>query len=466
MPGFDLVTQRWIPVLTTAGAQLRGLADAFAPEVIAVASDDDLEDTALTRLLLAVQIAAGRSDTEPRQWLTAHRDHFDLLDEHRPFWQNSDMARFTHHQGAARPLTAASYRHAGSWSTAVNVRHNGCGQTFDLAAAARLLVVRQQFSVGGIQPFIAAAYGKAPMSAKTAVATNRPFVWLDTGRLAGSLAMTASLSTAHPAGTFWFTWPHDRSPADPGTPTGILDALTWPARSILLRAAPGGEHAEAIMICDGLRWPQPRKTDPDFYPPEREHQLIPYTIYARRTATGPYSAQSVHPDRAVWRQLASWCVDDTNPAAAWQDLAAAHRGRWRLGGLGSYQAAIYGPISGSFAAPADRDALAQFLDDLSSTYQQIGSATAALGHAISSGGGYRPAIPTHTGLEAIAAPIASDLVAGHIDAHTARTILTTAARTLQQRAYTAVSRIRPLAAGQVAARRTNHPDATGRETTR
>lgn len=458
MVSFNLVDRPWIPVLSTAGAQQRGLQGVFDPDVIAVTCDDPLEDAAITRLLLAVQIAAGAANVSAAQWLSDHAEHFDLLDEACPFWQNPDMARFADQPGAWRPLTAASYRHAGSWSAAVNVRHNASGYALDLAAAARLIVVRQQFSVGGVQPFIAAAYGKAPMSAKLAVATNRPFVWMDTGRLAESLQATAALIAGASLGRFWFTWPSAHTPADPGEPSGVLDALTWPARSILLGPT-GAAGPSSIAICDGLRWPEPRKDAPGHYGPQRQIELIPHTIYTRKKPTDPYTVQSVHPDRSVWRQLAAWCVDADSPAAAWQPAAAERRARWRLTGIGSFQSAIYGPISGSFPAPTDRDVLAEFLHALADTYKQIGSTAGSLARQVSDYDGYGPTIPAHAGLDAIAAPVAADLAAGRIDLTGAQAVLRDAAATVTARAYRAVGRVRPLAAGRVAARKANAADA-------
>jgi hypothetical protein len=460
--GFSLVTEPWIPVLTATGMGTRGLAGVFAPDVITVACGDDLENTAITRLLLAVQIAASHSGVTPTDWLDSHRDRFDLFHPDRPFWQNPDMARFAELPGAVRPIISASYRHTGSKSAAVNLWHSASGLTYTPAAAARLLVARQQFSVGGIQAFTATAYGKAPMSAKTAVATNRPLLWLDTGRLAASLAATAALTDDRPPrqvlvrlarrgrpGRFWFGWPDGAAPADYGDPTGILDALTWQSRSTLLCGI-SADAVAGIMICDGMRWPEPN-TDGA----QRDLALIPHTVYARKKATDPYTAQDVHPSRPIWRQLATMCADPDNPTAPWQAAAAEVGGRWRLGGLGSYQAGISGPLSGSFPAPRDPVALAGFLADLTATYQRIASAVGSLARGISETDGYGPAIPTHTGLAAHCAPIAEQLACGQITVDVARAALDAAAGDVLARSYAAVTRVRPRVAGRTAARKTN-----------
>ncbi|WP_102144371.1 type I-E CRISPR-associated protein Cse1/CasA [Mycobacterium hubeiense] len=446
---FCLVTQPWIPVLTTAGVATRSLADVFAPDVVAVASGSDLENTAITRLLLAVQIAADRAGAHPGAWLHTHRQRFDLFDPEQPFWQNPDMARFLALPGAVRPIIGASYRHTGRSSAAVNLWHTASDVRHSHAQAARLLVVRQQFSVGGVQAFTAAAYGKAPMSAKASVATNRPLLWLDTGTLAGSLASTAQLSADRPAGTFWFSWPSGAQPAQYGQPTGVLDGLTWPSRSMLLTGISDDSVGE-IMICDGLRWPEPA-ADAD-YTPQRQADLVPYTIYARKKPTDPYTPQTVHPNRPIWRQLATMCADPDNPASPWQHHAAELQGSWRLGGLASYQSGIAGPLSGAFPAPRDRTALAAFLAALVEGYSRIGWTARSMAEAVSGAGGYVEAIPPATALGALAAPLAEDLAAGVIELDAALESLTAAVTDCADLAYRAVARVRPLVAGRTAAR--------------
>jgi hypothetical protein len=453
---FSLVDEPWIPVLTTSGMQAGGFARAFEPDVIAVATGDDLEDVALTRLLLAIHIAATDAELHPRDWLDTHRARFRLFDPKRPFWQNADMARFAEVPGAVRPLVSASYRHAGRGSTAVNVWHSESGLVFDAAAAARLLVVRQQFSVGGKQPFTAVAYGTAPISAKASVATNRPFLWLDDGRLASSLAATAALCGAHPVGRFWFTWPERTLPASSGSPSGVLDGLTWQSRSMLLvRASDSSEPG--IMVCDGVRWPE---SNPDS--DDSEAKLIPHTVYARPRGSAHYVPQRVHPDRPAWHQLAVMCADPDYPraASACATLPTAARPRWRLGGLGAYQAAISGAVTASLPVPVDPPGLAEVLAQMTRAYQHIGSVTAELGDAVSRFAGYRSAIPTHTGLQMEFEAIASGVASGDISVADASRLVASTARSIAERAYLSVARIRPMAAARVSTRKA---DSAARE---
>jgi CRISPR-associated protein Cse1 (CRISPR_cse1) len=444
---FSLVAEPWIPLLTTSGMQTGDLARAFDPDVICIATGDDLEDIALTRLLLAIHIAAADVEQSPRDWLDTHRARFNLFDPHRPFWQNADMARFAHMSGAVRPLVSASYRHAGRGSTAVNVWHNESGLVFDSAAVARLLVVRQQFSVGGKQPFITAAYGPAPIAAKMSVATNRPFLWLDDGRLASSLAATAAFAGTHPVGRFWFTWPEHTPPAASGTPSGVLDGLTWPSRSMLVIR--GNDSSESgIMVCEGLRWPEFRSDSAN-----SEAKLVPHTVYARTPDSTQYAPQRVHPDRPAWHQLAVMCADPDYPRAAVPGAtsSAGARRRWRLGGIGAYQAAISGAVTACFPVPMDPLGLAEVLADMTRAYQRIGSVTAELADAISPFAGYRSVIPTHTGLSVEFEAIAARVASGEISAANGSQLVASTAESVTKSAYLSVARIRPIAAARVAA---------------
>lgn len=457
---FSLVVEPWIPMLTTSGMQRGGLARAFGPDVISVATGDDLEDIALTRLLLAIHIAANDVGLPPRGWLDTHRSRFNLFDPERPFWQNADMARFAAMPGAVKPVVSASYRHAGRGSTAVNVWHSESGLVFDSAAVARLLVVRQQFSVGGKQPFTAAAYGPAPVAAKTSVATNRPFLWLDDGRLTSSLAATAALASAHPVGEFWFTWPRSTPPATSGNPSGVLDGLTWPSRSMFVVRGSGYSDS-GIMVCDGLRWPESSSDSGD-----SEAKLIPHTIYARPRDSADYMPQRVHPDRPAWHQLAVMCTDSNYPrAAALSEMSPVGAPqRWRLGGLGAYQAAISGAVTASFPVPVDQSGLAEVLVDMTRAYQHMGSVTAALAEAVSRFAGYRSAIPSHTGLNMEFEAIAAAVSTGEVSSADGSRLVASIAESVMKSAFLTVARVRPMAAARVSARRSNSSAAEEKST--
>lgn len=374
---YDLTTEAWISVLTDTGMDDRSLTTIFDDDVLAVVTGDPLEDAAIVRLLLAIRIAAGPGGS-PRQWVSDHAERFDLFSPTQPFGQNPDMARLVGMDRVTRPLSAQSYALAGNGSTAVNQFHTLSGVTFTAAAAARLLLMRQAFSVGGIQQFPAAAYGKAPISAKTAVCTGRAFVWIDTGRLASTLDINAEAAYPQPRGTFHFGWP-DPATAPPvaGNPGGVLDALTWPSRSIyLLPADPVAE----VMICDGLRWPEASTPG---YGAEREAELFPYAVFERKTKKAPLTIQGVHVERVPWRQLLAGLAAE-QPAGSVLAVAKTRPAAGavvRIAGLGSFQARIDGPVTGSFPVPAPGVDVAGLAELVGEAFVSHGSYFGALANA-------------------------------------------------------------------------------------
>ena len=448
----NLTTGEWIPLLTTNGPATGGLRRCFDDDVIAVAGEDEFENSSTMRLLVAVQIAAGREGITPQQWCDRHADEFELFSPTAPFWQNPDMARFADSDDAKRPLTNASYRDGGAWSLAVNLRHDGAGIVYSHAAAARLLVMRQMYSVCGNLPFKKHFYGDSATKGQASLGFSRPMLWLDTGRLSDSLALTASLTADHPAGTFWTTWPDGVKPNGIGSPTGVLDGLTWLSRSILLTDVTP-DSVGAVMICGGIRWPEASTAKSALHSPARDQELLPYTTYTRKTARGPYIVRGVHVGHTPWRQLAEWCVDESGPAAGWQQVAADRGGSWHLSGMSGDKSAVHGPVSGSFPAPADPEAMRVFLKAVDTEFSSVASLAGSLNKAVTEFDGFYAAIPSHTALDAVAEPLARDLATGEISLADALFGLNDAKRRLSGTALYAVGRVRPLAAGRVSARR-------------
>lgn len=485
---YSLAERPWIPVLTDRGMDQRGLLDVFAGDVRAIATGDPLEDAAILRLLLAIRIAAAADNTTAPQWVGEYVDRFDLFSTTAPFGQNPDMARFVELAGATRPLSAASYALAGGGSTAVNQFHTLSGVTFTPASAARLMLMRQAFSVGGIQQFTeailyedvpdtrvgregktrrqavgSAAYGKGPLSAKTAVCTNRAFVWIDAGDLATTLDVNAAFVTDRPVGTFHFGWPDpDLAPPVTGTPGGVLDALTWPSRSIYLVPA---DPVRDIMICDGLRWPE--ATTPG-WKPENEASLIPHAVFERKTKTAPFTIQGVHTERVPWRQLLG-ALAAGQPAGTVGAAAVATtlpRGSTlRICGLGSYQARIDGPVTGCFPVPAPGVDIAALAALVTEAFTSHGSYFGALAYAagftdrsqsaaLTSRLSRYPALSTQ--LESVTAAAAR----AELSLEQARDAIASLVEADNQSALDQFRRVHPVAAGRVAARKSAQPLAT------
>lgn len=370
--GVNLATDPWIPVLTVRGMETMGLVDVFASAdtVVDVATGDPLEDAALMRLLIACDAAAARSNLPAADWVDAHRHRFGLFDDVAPFGQNADMARFIDDPKAARTIAFISYSFVGNGSTALGDTHNEAGIRLTAAEATRMLLVLHAFAVGGRQSFSQAIYGPSAMAAKTAICTNRPFLWVQGYTLAESLEL--SRITADPLGEFHFTWPANITPASTGAPTGILDALTWPSRSMLL-LRDGDGMVDRAMCCEGYRWPEVGKGD---WTAEVDEWCLPYTTWTKAKPKEPFTIQGVHVDRPAWRQLlTAW----SNPDSPGLLGNSPGHGTFRLIGLGSYQSRIDGPVIGSLPVPVfTRTDGQRLLDSVTEAYKSVASTSGSL----------------------------------------------------------------------------------------
>ncbi|HEV7377859.1 MAG TPA: type I-E CRISPR-associated protein Cse1/CasA [Pyrinomonadaceae bacterium] len=267
---FNLPGERWIPCVLHDGQQEDlSLLDALtrAPEVREVFDESPLVTVALHRLLLAVLHRnfgpanfkawqslwrAGKWDTEKliayfQQW----RDSFDLFDNERPFYQVQMMNDAEHHPAVLLKQEAAT----GNNATLFDHSFSDAPTPLSPAEAARYLVARQAFSIGG-------GVGK-PFNLCGATLTRGISLLALGDNLFETLALNLLVyneekpiaNTSHdlPA------WEH-RRPAIPqkeGTPvSGYLDYLTWQSRRIHL--IPEGEPivVRRCQIQQNLRLPE------------------------------------------------------------------------------------------------------------------------------------------------------------------------------------------------------------------
>ncbi len=383
MHSFDLVTAPWIPVLSASGVRDVGLADAFSEDIAALATGDSYEDVALLRLMIAIAVAADAESLDPAQWVRNHTGDFDLFHPQRPFAQNADMLRFID-AGKTNPIADLSYRHGGTGKAAANMFHSHSGITLTPAETARQLVVRQCFSVPGIQPFLGNLFPaqKHPGTGKmetvlpsiAAEGTAGTLAWIEDGDLPSTLAANVAAVRGRPLGTFHFTWTHGHPPVYL-RPEGVLDGLTYLARSIYVE--PGTEVTRA-MVCNGVRWPADK--DKLGYTEDMDPELKPFALYlisseehnaAKRATerivkaakagkkakpvapkTFPRRNYSSSMGRTAWRTLLRGLVDQQPPSAA---LSAARPGQTlRTAGIGtSNQSRIDGLFVASLPAPAE-----------------------------------------------------------------------------------------------------------------
>ncbi|ULD39028.1 type I-E CRISPR-associated protein Cse1/CasA [Rhodococcus qingshengii] len=337
----NLLTEPWIDVFTLDGPQTLSLAEIVVNrgDIVDVASADPLEDAAILRILMAIDLA---SEGDPINWLHGTAGKWNLFDTAAPFWQNTQLREHVGERTVS-PAVTLSYRYAGNGTVLLDHRHNESQTRLTPVEATRALMMRQQFSVGGIQSFPETIFKirtgpkitdlKGLKSAKAAIAAPRPFAWIDAGNLADTLIVNRRPG---PIGTFHHSWPGG-NPGDAPDLGGQADALTWQGRSVLLIPDLDG-YVTGISMTDGLRYGE--DTDP---------QLLPHTTFKQKKAGEPFTTWDVHADRPAWRQLLAAYAAIDAPGVLAADLPAD--GQMRLAGLASFQSRIDGPVTGSLPVP-------------------------------------------------------------------------------------------------------------------
>lgn len=421
-----------------------GLAETFsgAATIRGVASEDVLVDAALMRLLLAVDMAAHAEGSTPEGWLYAHRQSFELFDADQPFWQNPRMGAYWELPGA---VSAAGGLHRPNGSP-LSIVHSVDDALADVrgtvltpAEAARYLVMRQQFSTGGIQSFPAkAAFGLANSSAKSTVANQAPLVYVEGATLADTLAASR---IAGPVGDFQFTWPTGVTPGSDGSPRGIVDTLTWQARSVLLRRNDDG-IVDAYLCCDGIRYGA------------LQPELVPHTTFEQKTKNAEWTVRAPHHQRAGWRQLLdAYAAGGPGLLSHLPTDPPAHTDL-RFIGLSSFQGRLDGQADGRLPMPhisqADATTVSAAVSDVyKEVSSALGSAAAALG---SKDWGDRRRTDATTAIAAAVEPIVADTLRGDLTVGDGLAALTdTGFRLAEQVADTHAAAF-PVVAGRVRAR--------------
>lgn len=396
----NLLTDPWIEVFTVDGPATLGLLDVArnAGDILDLACGDPLEDAAILRILLAADLV---SDGNLVRWLESTAGRWELFDRDLPFWQNSHLRE---HLGdrTVSPAVTLTYRFAGNGTVLLDHHHNESQVRLAPADAARALMMRQQFSVGGIQPFPESIFGLK--SAKGAVAAGRPFVWVDAGSLASTLAANRRPG---PVGAFHHSWPGG-APGQTRAQGGQADALTWQARSMLLIPDEDG-YVTGLSITEGAR-----------YGDDVDPQCLPHTTYAKKRKSEPYTPWNVHIDRPGWRQLLTTYADPAAPGVLAAELPVD--ARMRLAGLASYQSRIDGPVTGVLPSPRiSRTDAAQLTTAISEAHTYIVGRAIAAGKRItvssnpaSAGAWWKRVMPTDARINADIEPVVRAALAAEI----------------------------------------------------
>lgn len=300
---FNLAEQPWIRVLGANGLDTLSLTDVFtqATAIRQVACDSPLEDAAIMHLLLAITLD---SDNQPLPWLKKHHDRLDLNHPTHPFGQYAPMVDLDANDAADISTFTLDFNTAeGAFSSYDTINRPGQGHTLTPAEAARLLLVRQRYSVGGILNGLGRKLG-GQNSAKACLGTNYPLVVPDCGTLADTLRHMASSYRLTPEnrGTFHFNLGAKAKLSTPVDNPGILDVLTYPARAILYRHSPEG-NINAVLHCEGLRLEDTQVTP----------EIWPITTWEQKKKNAPHTPRKIHVERPAWRQVLDAAATDDAP---------------------------------------------------------------------------------------------------------------------------------------------------------
>ncbi|MGW4805076.1 type I-E CRISPR-associated protein Cse1/CasA [Kitasatospora sp. NPDC004272] len=319
---FDLTGQAWIPVLLIDGREGElSLREVFeqATTIRRLACELTTQEFALTRLLLAIAHDAldGPGDTE--EWadlwedpqalhpvlpyLEEHRDRFDLLHPHTPFYQCAGL-RTGKDEVFSLNRIVADVPNGNPFFTA---RFPGV-ERVTFAEAARWVVHAQAYDTSGIKTGV-----EGDPRAKAGKAYPQGPAWA--GNLGAVLAegtnLRETLLLNLIAADHWSTVHGDlpawrRPPAGPGVaadlasrPAGPRDLYTWQSRRIRLHADHDGVHGVVLTYGDPLT-------------PQNRFDTEPMTGWRRSQAQEKklgrplvYMPREVDPARAAWRGLGS-----------------------------------------------------------------------------------------------------------------------------------------------------------------
>ncbi|MBI3911848.1 MAG: type I-E CRISPR-associated protein Cse1/CasA [Armatimonadetes bacterium] len=309
-PSFNLVDEPWIPCLTPEGqAVTLGLRDVLrrSAELAEVRAPSPLGTAALIRLLLAVLHATlrgprdtaeraclwrgvcrpcqGRRDTaeraclwrDPRALLDAvdgylakWRDRFDLFHPEYPFWQEAALRLEKPRRITFIALELSAPEEFGLFDPPIDKAAHAASA----ADAARYLVTRQSYTLGGLDRAQNRPYGmqrrfesSPPVLGALVFVTGRNLLKTLLLNLVPYTERVPIPATAgRPDAPIW---ERDSLPWGPGerAPDGYLDYLTWPSSAIRLEPEWEGGRVvvRTVHICARNKvWPGALAGDPFF----------------------------------------------------------------------------------------------------------------------------------------------------------------------------------------------------------
>ena len=270
---FDLVEERWIPVIDHDGGQRTvGLEEVLlaAHQLRRIVGETPTMTAALYRVVLALAHRAYGPVSETawaqlwcpeelpegplRDCFGRHPDNFDLFHPERPFLQCPAVTSC----GLATAAKLVPYLAVGNNATLFDQTTARERTRLDPAEAARWLVTLHAYDTGGTKT----PYGRE-RSSERAPCNNFGCVLVEGATLKDTLLLNMSVynpTREEPAPTTCAdrpAWEDDPPSPEPEkrSPLGWTDLLTWPSRRILLSTheATTGTVVDGVIVTPGTR---------------------------------------------------------------------------------------------------------------------------------------------------------------------------------------------------------------------
>lgn len=321
---FNLVDEPWIRVLAESGTEEVSLRDVFArgEQIAGLAGESPAQDAAILRLLLAIAHRASEGPNTFTEWgdnwnsrtnlvgaveeyLTRHRERFDLRHPSAPFYQVADLHTSKNAMSPVSKLVGDIEA-----ADAIFVHRAQAGLTrLPWAEAARWLVHLQAFDYSGIKsgavgdPRVKGGKGY-PLG--TGWAGQLGVVNLVGGNLLETILLNMVVpDSATRIKSVTDLPPWERPPLTAseelemaGGPQGVVGAYTWQARRV--RLAGDAECCTEVLICNG-----------DKLTPQNRDAIEPMTVWrysepqTKKLGYTTYMPRKLSAEKAFWRGLSA-----------------------------------------------------------------------------------------------------------------------------------------------------------------
>lgn len=341
-PSFNLVEAAWLRARLIDGtSETLSLRSIFArlDNIAVLDGESPTQDTAVFRLLLAILIRSLRcadvldpqlSTVETWEtiasandlgsivddYLTDHRDRFDLFHPHVPFFQVADLET----KKSAHPDASVLVPDVGPGLFSTRTREDA--QVLDPASAARWLVRVQAYDISGIKsgalgdPRVKNGKGY-PIGTGWAGAIGSVML---TGRtlhdtLLLNLPVEAVIADRFIMDLDLPPWERERDTAAPRSdneaePNGIVDLLTWQQRRVRLFPADDSSDVVGALICNGDKLARANRIDEPYAAQRYSAQQ------SKKAAKEIRYARQLDPTLTVWRGVQAVFTEANSPTAA------------------------------------------------------------------------------------------------------------------------------------------------------